>query len=87
MDKWYVYIIKCSDNTLYTGITKDINKRIHEHNNDNKHGSKYTRPRRPVKLFYSEELSSRSEATKRELEIKKMGHEDKINLKNTNKKR
>ena len=50
--KWFVYILKCSDNTLYTGITTDIERRIKEHNSSNK-GAKYTKTRRPVKLFYS----------------------------------
>ena len=68
---WYIYIVRCNDNTLYTGITIDINKRLEEHNSGTK-GAKYTRSRRPVKLIYSEETSSRSEATKRELQIKKM---------------
>ena len=68
---WYIYIVRCRDNTLYTGITVNLDKRLTEHNSGDK-GAKYTRSRRPVKLVYSEESYSRSEATKRELKIKKM---------------
>ncbi len=69
---WYVYILKCADNTLYTGITIDVERRIEEHNHDNKLAAKYTRVRRPVKLVYHEKLKSRSLAAKREAEIKKL---------------
>ena len=49
MEVWFIYIVKCSDKTLYTGITKNIEKRINEHNN--KKGAKYTKPRTPVSLI------------------------------------
>ncbi|MFH2124055.1 MAG: GIY-YIG nuclease family protein [Pseudomonadota bacterium] len=71
MNSWYVYIVRCGDNSLYTGITKDLEKRILEHNSGAK-GAKYTRSRRPVALVYSEEAASRSAATSRELTIKKL---------------
>ncbi len=74
---WYVYILKCADNTLYTGITVDVTRRVDEHNHDNKLAAKYTRVRRPVKLVYQEELESRSLATKREKAIKKLKRDDK----------
>ena len=64
-NSWYVYIIHCSDGTLYTGIAKDLKKRIAEHNSD-KGGAKYTKPRRPVKLVYSKKVESRSSAAKLE---------------------
>lgn len=67
---YYVYIVKCSDETLYTGIATELERRIKEHNNSDK-GSKYTRVRRPVTLLYSEEYPDRSTASKREYEIKK----------------
>ena len=67
---YYVYILKCSDNTLYTGITTNLDRRIEEHNHSSK-GAKYTRARRPVKLMYSEEYVDRSTASKREYQIKK----------------
>ena len=69
---WYVYVVRCSDNSLYTGIAMDVTRRIDEHNNDDKAGAKYTRPRRPVRLVYQEEVSSRSEAASRESAIKKL---------------
>ncbi len=68
---WYVYIVSCSDKTLYTGITTDLNRRITEHNSRYK-GAKYTRGRQPVKLVYFEEYNSRSHASRREVSIKKL---------------
>ena len=70
-DSWYVYIVRCNDGTLYTGITKDLEKRIDEHNSGNG-GAKYTRPRRPVTLVYTEQVESRSDAAKREYQLKRM---------------
>ncbi len=74
---WIIYILRCSDNSLYTGITKNIDKRLHEHNTDGKSAAKYTRARRPVTLVYEEHTTSRSAATKRELEIKQMDKKSK----------
>lgn len=68
---WYTYIVLCADNTLYTGITTDLKRRVEEHNSGMK-GARYTRSRRPVKLMYSEIFSSRSKALSREAVIKKM---------------
>ena len=76
-DLWFVYIVRCSDNSLYTGIAMDVERRIDEHNNDNKTGAKYTRARRPVKLVYFEEVASRSEAASRESVIKKLTRPEK----------
>jgi putative endonuclease len=76
---YYVYIVKCSDETLYTGIAKDLNKRIQEHNTSDK-GAKYTKYRRPVKLIYSQKLDNRSVASKREIAIKKMTRKKKMEL-------
>jgi len=67
---YYVYIVKCADDTLYTGISTELTRRIEEHNVSEK-GAKYTRVRRPVELVYSEEYPDRSSASKREYEIKK----------------
>ena len=67
---YYVYIVCCADDTLYTGIATDLERRIEEHNSSDK-GAKYTRARRPVSLVYSEEYADRSSASKREYEIKK----------------
>lgn len=68
---WNVYIVRCADGSLYTGIAKSLDKRISEHNSSNL-GAKYTRTRRPVKLAYAEGYDSRSAASKREAVIKKM---------------
>jgi len=74
---YFVYILACSDETLYTGITTDLERRLDEHNNSSK-GAKYTRARRPVALVYSETYETRSEACKREYFIKhKMSREEK----------
>ena len=67
---YYVYMVKCADDTLYTGIATELDRRIEEHNASDK-GAKYTRVRRPVKLVYSEKYPDRSSASKREYEIKK----------------
>jgi putative endonuclease len=66
-----VYIVRCSDDTFYTGITNNLEKRISDHNLSDK-GAKYTRSRRPVSLAYHESCESKSIALKRELAIKKM---------------
>lgn len=75
--KYYTYILRCSDDTLYTGITTDIDRRVMEHNEDNALGAKYTRNRRPVELIYSIQFNTRSEACKEESRIKKMSRSDK----------
>ncbi|HIQ37808.1 MAG TPA: GIY-YIG nuclease family protein [Desulfocapsa sulfexigens] len=73
---WFVYILRCSDTSLYTGITTDLTQRLHEHNHNDK-GAKYTRGRRPVSLVYQEKSVSRSEASKREYRIKKLSKKKK----------
>ena len=73
--KWIIYILKCKDQSLYTGITNDIDKRIEKHISGN--GSKYLRGRLPIKLVYEEIALNRSEATKREVEIKKLNKKEK----------
>ncbi|MFA6197175.1 MAG: GIY-YIG nuclease family protein [Sulfurimonas sp.] len=76
---YFVYILKCSDGTLYTGIAKDVNKRVNEHNTSDK-GAKYTKMRRPVELLYTEKSEDRSSASKRECVIKKLSREKKLSL-------
>jgi len=77
---YFVYILKCADETLYTGIATELERRIEEHNGSDK-GAKYTRARRPVRLVYSEEHPDRSSASKREYEIKKkMSRVEKLKL-------
>lgn len=77
---WYVYIVECSDGSLYTGVTLDLDRRLVEHNTSNKFGSKFTRARRPVKLVYKETFPTRTVALKRESEIKRWGRDQKIEL-------
>ena len=74
---WFVYMVRCNDESLYTGIAIDVERRIDEHNGTGKTGSKYTRARRPVKLVYQEQHVSRSEALKREMQIKDLLKQDK----------
>jgi putative endonuclease len=75
---WYVYILKCNDGTLYTGITNDLGKRVSSHNKGT--GAKYTKTRLPVEIVYYEEANDRSEASKREHQIKKLSRLAKENL-------
>lgn len=77
---WIVYILKCRDGYLYTGITQDLNRRLKEHNNDDKLGSKFVRVRRPAKLVYLENKRDKSSALKREIEIKGWSRKKKLNL-------
>lgn len=71
-----LYLLRCSDGTLYTGITLDLQRRIDEHNTSGK-GAKYTRSRRPCVMVYHELLDSKSSALKREIAIKKMSRTQK----------
>jgi len=75
---WQVYILKCRDNSFYTGITTDLKKRIARHNSGD--GARYTRARRPVSLIYSERCASKSDAKKREIAIKSFSRENKESL-------
>ena len=75
---WQVYILKCSDGSLYTGITNDIQQRLSTHNNGK--ASKYTRSRLPVELLYSEPSENRATASRREAEIKRLPRIKKLHL-------
>ena len=75
---WYLYILRCKDDTLYTGITTDVEKRLEAHRSGK--GAKYTRGRSPLELVYRETCGSHSDALKRELEIKKLSREEKQKL-------
>ena len=70
-DIWFVYMVRCSDGTLYTGITKDLDRRVEAHN-FGKNGARYTRSRRPVKLVFSEQVESKSAAARLEYQMKKL---------------
>jgi len=80
MNKWYVYIVRCADDTLYTGIAKDVERRVHEHNHSDLLGAKYTRGRRPVRLVFHEVCVNRSAAAKREHELKRLSKQEKKSL-------
>jgi putative endonuclease len=75
---WFVYIILCSDGTLYTGITNNLEKRLKQHNEGK--GAKYTRGRGPVKLMVKFEFESKSLAAKEEYRIKQLNKQQKIAL-------
>lgn len=77
---WYVYILRCADNSLYTGITTSIERRLKEHNECNKKGAKYTRVRRPVNLAYAEQQLNRQQASRREYQLKKYNKKKKEQL-------
>lgn len=74
----FVYIVRCSDGTLYTGYTTDVSRRIEEHNSGD--GAKYTQARRPVSLEYTESFTTRSDAMSREYEIKHLSRAEKETL-------
>ncbi len=78
-DFWFVYILRCSDNTLYTGVARDPEKRLQQHNHGNK-GAKYTRARRPVELVYQESAKDRSAAQQREYRIRQLSAAQKREL-------
>ena len=76
--KWYLYILRCKDGTLYTGIATDVQKRLEMHRSGK--GAKYTRGRSPLELVYSEECENHSQALKRECEVKKLSKDQKQQL-------
>ncbi len=80
MTNWTIYIVRCADSTLYTGIARDAARRVEEHNSGSRLAASYTRSRRPVVLVYQEAAASRSEALKREYQIKQMSRNDKERL-------
>lgn len=77
---WFVYIVRCADNTLYTGVTTDIARRLREHNGETGNGAWYTKLRRPVVLVYAKTTETRSNAMKRERAIKRLSKERKEHL-------
>ncbi len=77
MNDWFVYVVRCNDDSLYTGITTNLERRLHEHNHDNKQAASYTRARRPVHLVYWESCSSRSDALSREAKLKQLSKPEK----------
>ena len=77
---WRVYMLRCADGSLYTGITTDVGRRVAEHNGEGDLGARYTRSRRPVALVYVEAAASRAEAARREAAIKRLGRARKLAL-------
>ena len=75
---WFVYILLCSDNSLYTGYSDDPEKRFLEHKKGK--GAKYTKSHKPLKIAYTERFATKSEALKREIEIKSWPREKKIRI-------
>ena len=76
---YYLYILRCADDTLYTGITVDLARRVGEHNSS-KLGAKYTKYRRPVELVFSKRFRTRSSASKEECRIKSLTREEKLEI-------
>jgi len=74
---WHVYILRCADGSLYTGIATDVHRRLREHNEHPRLAARYTRARRPVVLVYAEEASDRSAAARREYVIKQLSRQAK----------
>lgn len=76
--EWHVYIVKCSDGSLYTGVALDVDDRVQRHNAGK--GAKYTRSRKPVELVYTESVDSKGDALRREYEIKQLAVKEKHRL-------
>jgi putative endonuclease len=83
--KWYVYVLRCADGPLYTGVTTDVTRRVKEHNGEGGKGkgAKYTKAHRPVKLVYQEIATGRSEAQIREAQLRKLSKVQKEQLVST----
>lgn len=75
-----LYILRCADGTLYTGITTDVARRVAEHNGDMPRGAKYTQARRPVTLVYSRRFRTRSNAQREEARVKNLSRMEKLSL-------
>lgn len=82
MSEWHVYVLRCADDSLYTGVAVDVARRLQQHNGELAGGARYTSGRRPVELLWSESAGNRSEAQQREAAIKKMSRREKMALVN-----
>tara|TARA_R110002072_G_scaffold31556_32_gene97209 strand:- start:2205 stop:2471 length:267 start_codon:yes stop_codon:yes gene_type:complete len=78
--RWTVYLLRCADGTLYTGVARDVVRRLRQHNGELSGGSRYTRGRRPVTLLWSEAAPDRASAQRRERVIKRLPREQKLRL-------
>lgn len=77
---WQVYILQCADGSLYTGIARDLQRRLRQHNGERPGGPRYTRGRRPVSILWSVTVADRSIASQREAAIKKLSRKQKLQL-------
>lgn len=79
---WFIYLLRCADNSLYAGVTTDLERRLHEHNQSRTKGAKYTRVRRPVTIAYAEQATTRQHACQREYQVRKLSKHEKEKLAN-----
>ena len=77
---WHVYMLRCADGSLYTGVATDLQRRLQQHNGERTGGPRYTRGRRPVHLVWSAPAPDRGSATRREMAIKKLSRTQKLRL-------
>jgi putative endonuclease len=77
---WHVYILRCGDGSLYTGVARNLQRRLQQHNGELAGGSRYTRGRRPVELLWFDDAPDRGAAQRREISIKKMSRDEKLQL-------
>ena len=80
MKPYYVYIVRCADGSLYTGITTNLTRRLRQHNGEIRGGAKYTRSKRPVEIVYTQLAENRSLASKEEYRIKQLSRKQKLSL-------
>ena len=80
MSVWYLYLIRCNNDSLYTGITTDVSRRFKEHQSNGPKSAKYLRGKGPLQLAFHAEIGNRTEATIAEMKIKKLSHIEKENL-------
>ncbi|MEP5764124.1 MAG: GIY-YIG nuclease family protein [Halieaceae bacterium] len=78
MSGWHVYLLRCADGSLYTGVATDIERRLRQHNGELTGGARYTSGRRPVRLVWTEACADRASAQQRESEIKKLSRAEKL---------
>ena len=80
MADWHVYLLRCADGSLYTGVANDLQRRLRQHNGELAGGARYTRGRRPVELVWSEPCDSRAAAQVREAQVRKLSRGEKLAL-------
>ncbi len=80
MADWYVYLLRCRDGSFYTGVARDLQRRVRQHNGELVGGARYTRGRRPVELAWSEACTDRSAAQSREAQVRKLSRAEKLRL-------